>query len=263
MIDGSGSDARFLAPLGIAVDLAGNIFVSEFASDVIRKVTPDGTTSTLAGSIGIPGGENGQGDNAHFRNPWSVAVDCFSNVYVADESNFAIRQITPDGRVSTFAGRIGATGHSDGPGGYARFSNPHGVAVDSTAASPVVYVADTGNGVVRAIDRSGVVRTLAGTANALGIADGTGSKARFSNVQSVAVGELGNIYVLDGDAIRKITPAGAVTTLAVDSFTDDQGKSIHPTSLAVDRTGDLYLVEALKNVIWKATPPKVPAAQKP
>jgi len=266
--DGSGSAARFLAPLGIAVDGANNVYVAEFASDIIRKITPEGVVSTLAGSAGNPGSEDGTGDNAHFRNPWSVAVDSTGNVYVADKSNFTIRQITPTGRVSTFAGFPGIPGDADGPGSYARFRDPHGVAV---ASAGNICVADTGNNVIRMINSFGMVKTLAGMAGRAGDADGAGNKARFSNIQSVAVGDLGNIYVLDGDAIRKITPAGVVTTLLHFSLQPSASLtiaplggataeafslSLHPTSMAVDRDGDLYLVEGMNNVIWEATPPK-------
>jgi serine/threonine protein kinase/sugar lactone lactonase YvrE len=250
--DGSGSAARFLAPLGIAVDGAGNIYVAEFASDIIRKITPEGVVSTLAGSAANPGSTDGAGDNAHFRNPWSVAVDSTGDVYVADKSNFTIRQITPTGRVSTFAGFPGIPGDADGPGSYARFNDPHGVAVDSAGN---VYVADTGNNAIRMINSYGMVKTLAGMAGRAGDADGVGNNARFSNIQSVAVGDLGNIYVLDGDLIRKITPAGVVTTLPTTSLADSQGHIIHPTSIAVDGTGNLYLVEGMNSVIWQATPP--------
>jgi serine/threonine protein kinase len=252
-MDGSGSAARFLAPLGIAVDGAGNIYVAEFASDIIRKITPEGMVSTLAGSAGNPGRQDGTGDNAHFRNPWSVAVDSAGDVFVADKSNFTIRQITPTGRVSTFAGFPGIPGDADGPGSYARFGDVHGIAVDSAGN---VYVADTGNNAIRKINSFGMVRTLAGMAGRAGDADGVGNNARFSNVQSVAVGDLGSIYVLDGDLIRKITPGGVVTTLPNTSLSNDHGRTIHPTSIAVDGTGNLYLVEGMNNVVWLVTPPK-------
>jgi serine/threonine protein kinase len=255
--DGSGSAARFLAPLGIAADGAGNIYVAEFASDTIRKITPEGMVSTLAGSAGNPGREDGSGDNAHFRNPWSVAVDSTGNVYVADKSNFTIRQITPTGRVSTFAGFPGIPGNADGPGSYARFGDPDGVAVDSAGN---VYVADAGNYTIRKISSFGMVGTLAGMAGKPGTTDGIGTKARFSNIQSVAVGDLGNIYVLDGDTIRKITSGGVVTTLPHFSLQPSAFSiSFHPTSIAVDGTGKLYLVEGMNNVIWQVTPPKLTA----
>jgi serine/threonine protein kinase/sugar lactone lactonase YvrE len=264
--DGSGNAARFLAPLGIAVDGAGNLYVAEFASDTIRKITPEGEVSTLAGSAGVPGSTDGTGDNAHFRNPWSVAVDSTGNVYVADKSNFAIRQITPTGRVSTFAGFPGIPGDADGPGSYARFRDPRAVAVDSAGN---ICVADAGNDTIRMISTFGMVKTLAGMPGRAGDADGVGNKARFSNLQSVAVGG-GNIYVLDGDRVRKVTPSGVVTTLFHFSLQPSASLAIaplggataeafslsfHPTSLAVDSTGKLYLIEGLNNVIWEATPP--------
>ena len=251
--DGNGSSARFLAPLGIAVDGVGNVYVAEFASDMIRKITPEGSVSTLAGSAGNPGSADGAGDNAQFRNPWSVAVDSTGNVYVADKSNFAIRQITPTGRVSTFAGFLGKPGNTDGPGSYARFSDPEGVAVDSAGN---VYVADTGNNTIRIISSFGMVKTLAGKAGRAGETGGVGDKARFSNIQSIATGERGSLYVLDGDAIRKITSDGVVTTQPNTLLTSDHGRDIHPTSLAVDAAGNLYFVDAMNNVIWRATPPK-------
>jgi serine/threonine protein kinase/sugar lactone lactonase YvrE len=249
--DGNGSAARFLAPLGIAVDDAGQVYVAEFASDTIREISPEGMVSTLAGSAGDPGSADGTGDDAHFRNPWSVAVDSTGNVYVADKSNFTIRQITPTGRVSTFAGMPGNT---DGPGSYARFNDPSAVAVD---AAGNVYVADTGNNTIRKINTFGLVTTLAGTAGKSGNVDGLSTNATFSNLQSLAVGDQGNIYVLDGNAIRKITPTGAVTTLPHFSIQHSAFSiSFHPTGIAADGTGDLFLVDAMNDVIWQATPPK-------
>jgi serine/threonine protein kinase len=250
--DGIGSAARFLAPLGIAVDRAGNIYVAEFASDVIRKISPQGVVSTLAGSAGIPGSEDGTGDHAHFRNPWAVAVDISGTVYVADRSNFTIRQISPTGRVSTFAGLPGTSGYADGPGSYARFSDPQGIAVDAVGN---IYVADSGNNVVRKITSFGEVSTLAGKAGSLGNSDGEGSKARFSQLRCVAQGEGVNLYVLDGDFIRKVTQSGAVTTWPASSLMGDGGHLIHPTTMTSDCFGTLYLVDGTNNVIWKTTPP--------
>jgi len=251
--DGKGNEARFVAPLGIAVDHAGNVYVAEFASDLIRKITPEGMVSTLAGSAGNPGSEDGTGDNAHFRNPWSVAVDSTGNVYVADKSNFTIRQITPTSRVSTFAGLPGTPGYADGPGHYARFNDPLSVAVN---AAGIIYVADTGNYVIRMINPSGMVSTFAGKAGKPGSADGAGADAHFSNLQCVVMSEGGDIYALDGDVIRKITSSGDVTTLPNSSLTDSSGRVIHPTSMAVDHAGNFYLAEDGNNVIWKAIPPK-------
>ena len=250
--DGRGSAARFLAPLGIAVDGAGSVYVAEFASDLIRRITPGGEVSTFAGSAGNPGSADGTGDNAHFRNPWSVAVDPTGDVFVADRSNFSIRQISPTGRVSAFAGFPGLPGGTDGPGSYARVRDPLGVAVGMAGD---LYVADAGDFTIRKISPFGMVSNLAGAPGRAGAVDGAGSSATFSKIQAVAVGELGNIYVLDGDSIRKVTPGGVVTTLPNILLLDSHGNAIHPTGMAADVTGNLYLVDAMNNVIWQAIPP--------
>ncbi|HZQ46792.1 MAG TPA: protein kinase, partial [Verrucomicrobiae bacterium] len=211
--DGSSSSARFLAPFGIAADNAGNVYVADTANNTIRKITPTGVVSTLAGLAKYPGNADGTGDNARFRNPWSIAVDSAGNLYVADSSNDTIRKITPGGATGTLAGLAGSHGSTDGIGSNARFWNPEGVAVDSAGN---VYVADTGNNMIRKITSNGMVTTLAGLAGSPGSADGTGSIARFSSPQGLAVDSAGNVYVADTDnsTIRKITPAGLVSTVA-------------------------------------------------
>ena len=113
-----------------------------------------------------------------------------------------------------------------------------------------------GNFVIRAVDRSGVVTTFAGVAGSRGHGDGIGSQARFADLRSVAAGELGNIYVLDGDSIRKIDPAGVVTTLPKEALESGQGHSIQPSCLGVGFLGKtLYLVEGPNNAIWKVESP--------
>jgi len=237
-LDGSGQTARFMAPLGIATDAHGNVFVAEFASDLIRKISADGDVTTLAGSAGNPGSQNGAGDDAHFRNPWSVAVDNYGNVYVADKDNFTIREIDPRGEVSNFAGKPGVPGNSDGQGKYATFNAPHGIAVGPNGN---IYVADTGNNAIRWITPSGLVSTLA-------------KKFHFSDVQSLATDSATNVFVLDGNSIRKIDSKGVVTSLPDILLTDGGPRSLQPTSIAVDKSGNLYLAEVTKNSIWKVTP---------
>jgi hypothetical protein len=172
--DGTGSAARFYKPYGVAVDSSGNIFVADTNNHTIRKVTPAGVVTTLAGLAGSDGSTDGTSSAAQFTNPNGVAVDGNGNVYVADTANHTIRKITPTGVVTTLAGLAGDTGSADGTGSTARFTNPTGIAVD---ASGNVYVADTENHAVRKVTAAGVVTTLAGTAGSSGSADGTGSAA--------------------------------------------------------------------------------------
>jgi DNA-binding beta-propeller fold protein YncE len=158
--DGAGGAARFVTPRGIAIDPAGNLYVADEGNSNIRKLTPAGVVTTLAGLAGSPGSQNGTGTSAQFGAPRGLAVDAAGNVYVADTDNHTIRKITPAGAVTTLAGLVGAVGNTDGPGDNARFSEPRGIAVD---AAGNVFVADTGNAAIRQISPARVVTTVAGT----------------------------------------------------------------------------------------------------
>jgi hypothetical protein len=183
--DGTGADARFSAPTGVAVDNSGNVYVADGSNNTIRKVTPAGVVTTLAGLAGRNGSTDATGDMARFNFPSGVAVDGMGNVYVADEINCTIRKVTPDGAVSTLAGSSGSPPSSmDGTGGTARFNAPTSVAVDNSGN---VYVADHFNYTIRKVTAAGDVTTLAGTAGEHGSADGTGADARFYEPSGVAV----------------------------------------------------------------------------
>jgi serine/threonine protein kinase len=255
-IDGDGPDARFLGPFGIATDSDGNVYVADMANDTIRKVTPNGVVSTLAGVPKYPGSNDGTGDNARFRNPWSVAVDTVGNVYVADSSNDTIRKIGPGGMVTTLAGVAGKAGSADGTGAKARFWNPHGVAVD-TAGN--VYVSDTSNNTIRKITPGGLVTTLAGFPGVPGNIDGVGARARFSSPQALSVDGAGNLFVADADnsVIRKITPAGVVSTVAgrtgVPAGAGVGARFSHPAGVALDSAGNLYIADTGNHAIRKGT----------
>ena len=161
----------------MAVDTAGNVYVADYLNDAIRKVTPGGVVTTLAGLACSSGSADGTGSAARFYFPYGVAVDSAGKVYVADEVNSTIRKVTPGGVVTTLAGVAGSSGSADGTGGAARFNQASGVAVDSRGN---VYVADTYNFTIRKITPAGVVITLAGTAGSFGSTDDTGSAAQFT-----------------------------------------------------------------------------------
>lgn len=210
--DGTGAQAKFSGPQGIASDANGNVFVADSANSTIRKVSPTGVATTFAGTAGSEGAADGSGIAARFGQAQGVATDASGNVYVADSYNHAIRKITAGGIVTTLAGAAGVQGSVDAKGTSALFSFPQGLAVDSAGS---VYVADSGNHVIRKITASGDVSTLAGSAGDEGSVDGQGVDARFSWPQTVVVDAVGNIYVADtgNHTIRKITPAGVVTTV--------------------------------------------------
>jgi len=156
--NGTGTAASFTQPVGVAVDASGNVYVSDQGTNQIRKITPDGTVTTLAGS-GSSGSANGYGATASFYYPIDLAVDASGNVYVADSWNSLIRKITPGGVVSTFAGS-GSIGHANGSTATASFYGPQGVTVD---AAGNVYVADTDNNLIREITTSSGTTTAIAT----------------------------------------------------------------------------------------------------
>ena len=146
--NGTGAAARFSKPSAVAVDASGTVYVADAGNHTIRKISPAGVVTTLAGSVGSPGATNGPAALARFNQPTGVAVDAAGTVYVADRGNQLIRQISPAGVVSTLAGRAGVPGIADGTGPSARFNDPVEVTVDATGA---VYVVDRGSRTVRVI----------------------------------------------------------------------------------------------------------------
>ncbi|MDE2432882.1 MAG: hypothetical protein KGN37_08530 [Burkholderiales bacterium] len=257
--DGSGSAARFNFPLGIATDTVGNVYVADTFNNTIRKITPAGVVSTLAGIAGVAYSGDGIGTSATFNNPAAVATDNLGDVYVADSRNHTIRKITPSGLVSTLAGRASAQGSADGSGSAARFTYPMGIATDSTGN---VYVADSGNNTIRMITPAGVVSTLAGTAGVQGSADGNRAAASFNAPRHIATDSLGNVYVADSgnNTIRMITPAGVVSTLAgtagAQGSADGNGAAasfFNPYGTTTDRAGNVYVADYSNRTIRKIT----------
>ena len=214
--DGIGASAQFAYPTGIAVDSATNIYIADYTNQIIRKITRNGANwvvSTLAGG-GFSGVDSGDGDGiypqATFLNPWGVAVDSATNVYVGDCGNGNVRKFTPKGILSTLAGPDESYGvNGDGPAGQPRLNLPYGVAVDGAAN---LYVADTYNNCIRLVTPAGAVSTLAGSINGdSGSADGTNYNAEFYNPAGLCLDAATNIYVADynNSTMRKITPDAA------------------------------------------------------
>jgi sugar lactone lactonase YvrE len=251
--DGAGNSAQFEFPYGITIDAAGNPYVADTWNHRIRKVTSVGEVSTIAGSG--QGFSNGQGTTAQFDTPVSITIDAAGNLYVADTWNHRIRKITPNGGVSTLAGS-GQPGFVDGQGSKAQFYRPSGITID---AAGNLYVADTNNHSIRKVTPEGVVSTLAGGGE--GFADGQGRAAQFYYPDGIVIDPARNLYVADraNSRIRKITPTGAVTTLAggEQGFRDGQGSAARfwtPSSIAIDAAGNLYVADRANDHIRKVTP---------
>lgn len=198
--NGSGAAASFNGPFGVAVDGAGSVYVADTNNNLIRKVSPAGAVTTLAGS-GSQGADNGSGAAASFRTPQHLAVDASGRVLVADTGNHQIRAITADGVVSTMAG-TGQPGSANGAAAAASFNGPAGIGVD---AGGTVFVADSDNHLIRRITLAGQVSTLAGSGSTA-LADGSNTGASFSTPRAIAVDAAGNLLVADGrnNAIRRI-----------------------------------------------------------
>lgn len=259
-VDGIGSAARFTVPSGLAVDSAGNIYVADAASHIIRRITPARAVTTFAGLADNSGSADGAGSSARFQTPRGVATDAAGNVFIAEEDNHTIRKITPDGIVSTFAGLAEAWGCADGIVSAARFYAPIGVAADSGG---IIYVADAVNGAIRKITPGGMVATLAGLGGSIGSNDGPRAEARFSFPGGLATDAGGNIYVADyaNATVRKIAPSGAVTTLAglARDFGSADGvgsaaRFYGPLGLAADSSGNVYVADSENSTIRKVTP---------
>ena len=199
--DGTGIAAEFNYSYGLTADAAGNLYVGDARNHLIRKISPQGVVTTLAGS-GTEGYADGVGGSAMFDFPTGLGIDPEGNIYVADAYNHRIRKVSPSGEVSTVAGN-GIAGFANGQGTGAQFNLPVGVVGDSKGN---IYVADYGNHQIRMISPSGKVSTLAGT-GAAGYADGAGDQAQFNYPFGLAIDQEGNVVVVDAgnNRIRKIT----------------------------------------------------------
>lgn len=197
--DGPGTTAQFSSPSGVAVDAQGTVYVADYGNFRIRKILPNGTVSTLAGT-GQRGYADGAGSVAQFKGLEGLALNTNGLLYAADTEDHRIRTVTSAGVVSTLAG-TGVRGFADGAGAAAQFYIPAGVAVDSQGD---VLVSEVGNNCIRRIDKNGVVSTLAGTRVA-GMMDGPVGTAQFDRPSGLIMGATGVFYVTESShRIRKV-----------------------------------------------------------
>jgi len=201
--DGPAADARFNLPMAVAVDALGNVFVSDSGNATVRKITPTGVVSTLAGKAGVRGIDDGPGASARFNYPGGIAVDAGGNLYLTDvgDTTGRVRMVSTQGMVSTLGGA------------QALFNWPLGIAVDGART---VYVADIADALIYQINPLGQVSTLAGGApDKGGSPDGVGSKARFTTPGGLALDGSGHLLVADSSdcTVRKVAADGTVTTV--------------------------------------------------
>lgn len=254
--NGTGTFANFNNPYNAAIDNNKNLFIADYYNNLIRKITTPGAVVTTFAGNGSSGWADGTGTSASFNRPGGVTCDALGNVYVGDQDNNLIRKITPGGVVTTYAGN-GSIGSANGPSSSASFSSPAGVVLDKAGD---LFVADRNNNVIRKITPAGMVSTFAGS-GIIGAINGTGTAARFSNPTGLAIDAADNIYVADqnNNLIRKITPAGEVTTYAgtgVQGTNDGPANAAtftRPFSLCVDISGDLYVGDEFDHLVRRIT----------
>jgi streptogramin lyase len=247
------STARFNTMEGLIFDSKGNLLVADRGNNQIKKITPAGQVSIVAGT-GVSGLVDGPALSARFKTPYKIGVDKHDNIWVADTGNNSVRRIDAvTGMVTTIAGTTSA-GFLDGPGTSARFNGPIAIAVDNEMN---VYVADNNNHSIRKIDPSGFVSTIAGT-GATGYKDGVWPTVQFGNPSGVAIDLDGNLVIADrkNHRIRKLnTKTGVVTTIAgngtkasIDGIGLKSSFS-EPFGISVDHNGNFCIADLTSHTV--------------
>ena len=259
--DGTGTSAQFNHPEGITSDGSGNVYIVDTVNSTIRKlVVSTGEVTTIAGTAGVFGSNDGIGPSAQFHLPSGITCDGNGNLYICDSGNNTIRKLEiSTGVVTTIAGLAGFSGSSDGTGTSALFYYPTGITCDGNGN---LYICDTLNFTIRKLVIStGAVTTIAGLAGSSGSSDGTGTSALFNYPTFITYDGNGNLYICDSgnNTIRKLEiSTGVVTTIAglagSSGSSDGTGTSAlfyYPQGITYDGAGNLYIVDTVNNTIRK------------
>ena len=258
---GQAAAALFNNPAAVALDKAGNLFITDFHNNVVRKVSATGIITTIAGNHTVGySGDGGPATAAQLNGPWGIATDASGNVYISDKENHAIRKINSAGIITTIAGN-GKPGYSGDKGAAtaALLNHPLGLAIDNSSN---IYVADNSNTAVRKINSAGIITTFAGNHIAGYSGDGgPATAACFKNIRYVACDGNNNVFISDtwNSVIRKVNPAGIVSTIAGNytmKYNGDGGPATaaaiyFPVGITVASDGNLYVADNHNHVIRK------------
>jgi sugar lactone lactonase YvrE len=253
--NGTGTQARFNTPSGIAIDTAGFLFVTDTGNHTVRKITPAGVVSTIAGGAGQSGFTDALGPAARFNSPLGIAVAANGSLYVADCGNHLIRAISTSGGVTTLAGTPETWGSADGVGAAARFNGPVGLALDQQGH---LFVSDANNHTIRKIIPGGIVSTWAGAPGIDGSTNGDRGIARFAKPAELVFDTRGNLLVADSfnHVIRSISPDGLVSTVTglpgsrgSSDGVNGQGRLFNPYGIAIGPDGALWVADTYNELI--------------
>jgi sugar lactone lactonase YvrE len=247
-VDGVGANARFGTEIKLAADTLGNVYAADGAR--VRKITPTGVVTTLAGSIPTESSSitpvDGIGASARFTELNVIAADKLGNVFVAGLFSNAVRRISPYGVVTTIVGSLTASGSTDGIGQAARFLNPAGLAIDSNGS---IYLADSGNRTIRKLEATGLVTTVAGAVGLREVQDGIGSAVRFDEPVGMAIDTQGKVYVSERFQllIRQLSSSSEVKTV-VGLRQGGRFDFRRLISVAIDRNLNIYTADSLDSI---------------
>jgi sugar lactone lactonase YvrE len=261
-VPGSQATAQGIGfPESVVPDGAGGFYFSSFSHRVYR-VGPDGTLTVSAGT-GMPGfsGDGGAATSGQLNYPKTLAIDGAGNLFIADRNNDRIREVTPDGVIRTVAGNgFQGFGGDGGPAISAQLSGPVGVAVDTFGD---LFIADTRNNRVREVTPDGVIRTVAGNGTrGLEGDGGPATSAQLFYPTGLAVDASGNLFIVDSNRVRRVTPDGVIRTVAgglQDGFGGDGGPALSahlsaPAGVALDAFGNLFIADSYNFRVRKITP---------
>jgi sugar lactone lactonase YvrE len=236
---------------GVVVDSSGNVFFADTNNGKIRKITPTGVLSTVAGTGGWgSGGDGGPSSSAHLAGPRGLALDPAGNLFIADSGNNEIRMVTPNGTITTVAGN-GTQGFSGdgGPATSAQLNYPVAVAVDRSGN---LFIADRQNNRIRMVSSNGVITTVTGSAPGYSGDGGPAASAQISDPRGVGVDTAGNVFIADSgnNRIRMMNAAGIITTIAggTPGFGGDGGPATSaqlglPVDVAIDGAGNIFIAD--------------------
>jgi uncharacterized repeat protein (TIGR01451 family) len=253
-------------PISVAVDPAGNVYVSDLGNNVVRKVDTSGTITTVAGGGSPPDGigDGGPATSAALSSPFGIAVDAAGDLFIADQGHNAIREVNSAGTISTVAGNFNSG-----------FSGDGGLATSSALANPSAvlpipgggfYLTDTANARVRKVDASGVITTVAGDGLSGSAGDGgAATRAQINQPFGLAMDEAGDLFISDigANTVRQVDPLGGISTVAgspsgASGYSGDGGPATAallnaPAGLAY-RAGSLFITDNSNNVVRQVDP---------